>query len=473
MDSKIIGRKYEQQRLKEALESPNAELIAIYGRRRVGKTYLVRTFFQSEICFDLSGSLNASTEDQLNNFSKQLGSYMATGIRPATPANWREAFEMLEIYITTLQTKGKKVIFFDEMPWLDTMHSGFLGAFDYFWNNWCTKRNDILTIVCGSAASWMIKKIVHTKGGLHNRITHKMRLLPFSLSETKEFFLKKSISLDDYQIAQLYMVMGGVPHYLNAVQRGKSAVQNIDETCFSENGLLRNEFKVLYSSLFKNAERHIAVIRALAGKRAGLTRNEIVEATKFSSGGYLTGVLDELKESGFIGAHRLPNRKAKDMVYRLEDEYSLFYISFIEPNPTAQAGAWAILSNGARWKAWSGFAFESMCFKHIQKIKDALNIGAIYSEQFAWYDRNAGVQIDLLIHRADNCINMCEMKFAQNPFEISADYAKELQKKLIAYRTATSTQKTIFTTMVTTYGIKKNKWSEPYVDAEITLDQLF
>lgn len=473
MEKKIAGRTAEQQILKDLLASPKSELIAIYGRRRIGKTYLVRTVYAKELCFDLSGSLNTPLDIQLTNFALQLGAYMSTGIRPATPANWPEAFTMLETYIGTLPTAHKKVIFFDELPWLDGMHSGFLAAFDYFWNNWCTKRTDIVAVVCGSAASWMIQKIVQNKDGLHNRITRKIRLLPFTLSETKEFLTLKNITLDHYQIAQLYMVMGGVPHYLDAVQRGKSAVQNIDAACFDENGILRNEFEILYHSLFKKAERHISVIRALAKKISGLSRNEIAESAKLNSGGYLTGVLKELEESGFIAAYRLPNRKAKDTVYRLADEYSNFYLRFIEPNPTAKAGAWAILSEGPQWKAWSGYAFESLCLKHIHKMKEALQIGGIYSEHYAWYDRAAGTQIDLLIHRADKCLNLCEMKFAKGPYEITTAYAKELQHKILGYRGATGSQQTIFNTFVTTFGIKQNKWFEQYVDAEITLDQLF
>lgn len=469
----LIGRHEEKRLLREALLSPKSELVALIGRRRVGKTFLVRTVYRQELCFDLSGSLQAPISVQLGNFAKQLGAYMATGIRPATPANWAEAFEMLEVYLGGLPPQTKKVVFFDELPWLDTQHSGFLSAFDYFWNNWCTRRNDIVAVVCGSAASWMIKKIVKDKGGLHNRITCKIRLLPFTLSETKEFFAQKNIPLDHYQIAQLYMVMGGVPHYLEAVQRGKSAVQNIDAACFAENGLLRSEFENLYSSLFKNAGRHIAVIRALAKKKSGLTRNEILQTAQLNSGGYLSGILNELEESGFIASYRLPYRKAKDLVYRLEDEYSNFYLRFIEPNPGAREGAWAVLSEGAQWKAWSGYAFESLCLKHIAKIKQALQIGGLYTQQYAWYDRALGAQIDLLIHRADKCMNLCEMKFAQGPYEITAADAKALQQKIQAYRAATGTNQTIFTTFVTAFGLKPNKWSEQYADAGITLDQLF
>ncbi|MCU0374761.1 MAG: AAA family ATPase, partial [Chitinophagaceae bacterium] len=327
----LIGRQAEKLIMLETLQSDKSELIAIYGRRRVGKTYLIRQVFQNKISFELSGSVDAPMEIQLTNFAKQLDSRMTTGIKLSVPANWPEAFDMLKGYLTKLNKEGKKVIFFDELPWLDTMHSGFLSALDYFWNSWCTKRSDIVMVVCGSAASWMIEKVIQNKGGLHNRITRKIRLLPFTLTETRAFLQYKQIALDEHQIAQLYMVAGGVAYYLDAVQRGKSATQNIDLLCFHENGMLRHEFEQLYHSLFRNAHRHIAIIRALSKKNIGLTRSEIAQAVQMQSGGNLSQILKELEESGFIMASRQPHRKLKDMVYRLTDEYSCFYLRFIEP----------------------------------------------------------------------------------------------------------------------------------------------
>jgi AAA+ ATPase superfamily predicted ATPase len=473
MNAAIAGRKEEQGILLDALHSAKSELIALYGRRRVGKTFLVRTVYERQLCYDLQGSLDAPMEVQLSNFAEQLGKYMAKGIRPASPGSWPEAFTMLETYLGGLRRPDKKVIFFDELPWLDTMHSGFLSALDYFWNNWCTKRTDIVVVVCGSAASWMIRKIVQNTGGLHNRITRRIRLMPFTLAETKEFLSLKRIEMNHYQIALLYMVMGGIPHYLDFVKRGKSAVQNIDAICFDKNGVLRNEFDMLYQSLFKNAERHSAVVRALAKKPSGLNRSEIAKTAGLQSGGHLSDTLKELEESGFIASYPFPQRKLKDTVYRLADEYSHFYLRFIEPRSSAQRGAWALVSQTASWKAWSGYAFESLCLRHVQKIKEALQIGAIYSEEFAWYSRAHRAQIDLLIQRADNCINLCEMKFAGGEYQITAADARALQNKTLAYRTATGATQTIFNTWVTTHGVKADSKYEYLVDASVTLDQLF
>lgn len=469
----IAGRHDERLILKEALTSNKAELIAIYGRRRIGKTFLIRTFYQKELRFELSGSQNAAMDTQLTNFATMLGHYMAIGIPPRTPTSWSEAFSMLARYLEQLPGKGKKVVFFDELPWLDSMHSGFLSAFDYFWNSWCSRRSDIVVVICGSAASWMIQKIIFNKGGLHNRITRRIKLLPFTLSETEVFLRNKEIKLDRYQIVLLYLVMGGVPHYLDQIRPGKSATQNIDDLCFSAQGALRDEFEKLYSSLYHNAQAHIEVVRALGAQRKGLTRTEIVTATKLTSGGYLSGILHELEESGFIASYLPLNKKTKDAVFRLTDEYSLFYLKFIEKRRSAGSGTWALLSSKSTWQAWSGYAFETLCLKHVNKIKMALQIGSVYTEESAWYDKTEGAQVDLVIDRADRCVNLCEMKFSENPFTVTPRYAKDLKHKSLAYKSAMKTRKTIFTTLVTTFGVKPNEHSAQYVDNEVTMEDLF
>lgn len=469
----IAGREEEIAIMQETLKSKKAELMVIYGRRRVGKTFLTRTFFKDHLCFELSGSQKASMETQLFNFANALGKFMNAGIMPRSPVNWPEAFVMLGDYIERLPAEGKKVVFFDELPWLDTMHSGFLSAFDYFWNAWCTRHSNVIVVICGSAASWMINKIIFNKGGLHNRVTRQIKLLPFTLAETQAFFKLKNIKLDQYQITQLYMVMGGIPHYLEEVKAGKSATQNIDDICFAAQAPLRQEFNKLYQSLYDNAHIHMDIIRALSERRTGLTRNEIVEQAKLKSGGYLTSVLNELEESAFISAYIPLHKKVKDALYRLTDEYSLFYLKFIEKTQSYEKGTWALLSSRSSWKAWSGYAFENLCLKHIKKIKIALQIGSIYSEQSAWYDKVEGAQIDLVIDRADRCVNICEMKFSEGPYTITAKYAKELQHKVMAYRNSIKTNKTIFTTLVTTYGIKENEYSAQYVDSSVVLGELF
>jgi uncharacterized protein len=312
----IAGRVEEIEIFNTLLASQKAELLAVYGRRRVGKTFLIREFFKPYLCFEFSGTVNTTAKKQLFNFTDVLQKYSGSKKAIATPIHWQEAFVLLTQYLEKIQNTKKKVIFFDELPWLDTMHSGFLAAFDYWWNSWCTKRKNVLVVICGSAASWMINKIINNKGGLHNRVTKEINLLPFTLAETKEFFTLKKIKLDDYQIAQIYMAMGGVPLYLDAVERGKSMIQNIDSICFATKGLLRNEFDKLYTALYNNAHIHISIIRALSSKQMGLYRNELVRLAKLKSGGYITGILNELEESGFITSYIPLNKKLKDKIYR-------------------------------------------------------------------------------------------------------------------------------------------------------------
>jgi hypothetical protein len=308
-------------------------------------------------------------------------------------------------------------------------------------------------------------------------VTRKIRLLPFTISETELYLKARKIKLDRYQVLQLYMVMGGIPHYLKEIEKGESAAQAIDRVCFTKDGLLHDEFKTLYTSLFENARNHMNVIRVLARKNSGLTRNEIIESSKLTSGGGATQLLEELMESGFIKPYIPFDRTAKDAIYRLTDEYSLFYIKFIENSRSVGSGTWIRYSTGASWKSWSGYAFESICMKHTPLMKRALGIENVYTETSVWRcspeNGQPGAQIDLLIDRRDQCINVCEMKFSVNEFEVTKSYAKELQSKIRIFRERTKTRKTIFLTIVTTYGVKNIMNYARIVENEVTMDALF
>ena len=296
---KIIGREDELALLSKVIKSEEAELLAVYGRRRVGKTFLIRNAFQKQLVFEFSGIHHATLVQQLENFSDTL-SRSLDNLPLAKPATWIQAFKMLTDYLTPIIKKQKKVIFFDELPWINTPRSGFLPAFENFWNIWASRQKNLVVVICGSAASWMIQKVINNRGGLHNRVTRKIRLLPFTISETDAFLSSRKVKLDKYQVLQLYMVMGGIPQYLKEIEKGESAIQAIDRICFTKDGLLFEEFKNLYNSLFDNARYHMDVIRALAGNKTGLTRGEIIERCKLSSGGGATQLLEELTESGFI-----------------------------------------------------------------------------------------------------------------------------------------------------------------------------
>jgi AAA+ ATPase superfamily predicted ATPase len=473
----IIGREEEKAKLKDTLTSKEAELVAVYGRRRVGKTFLIRQFYSKQLICEFSGVHHASVQEQLENFRNVIAQIIGSPIPPAMPKTWTEAFSLLINFAGPLIKQQKVVIFFDEFPWLGSPKSGFLSAFEYFWNSWGSRQSNLIVAICGSAASWMIQKIVNNKGGLHNRITTKIRLLPFSLYEASAYLKSRSVGLDQYQTLQLYMAMGGIPHYLREVKKGESATQTIDRLCFTKDGLLTTEFNNLYASLFEAAERHVMVIKALAAKPSGLTRKEIIEECRLVSGGGTTKLLDELLESGFIHFYLPFQKNVNEAIYKLADEYSLFYLKFIENSRATGKGSWMKKAASQSWKSWSGIAFENICLKHAGQIKDAVGISGIYTEESAWRSKTGqsvdGAQIDLLIDRGDVSINICEMKFSTEEFVIDKSYATALQRKLAVFKAQTKTKKTLFLTMVTTYGTRENTYSTGLVQNEVTMDDLF
>jgi len=473
---KFIGRETEKSILKEALDSNAPELIALFGRRRVGKTFLVRQYFVDRLVFEFTGTRDAKLSQQLQNFTKALGKAAGNDKLYRVPNNWSEAFDLLTHFVTPKLKIGKAVVFLDEFPWLNTHKSGFLSAFDYWWNSWGNTQSNLVVVICGSAASWMIRNVVNNRGGLHNRITRKLRLVPFTLYEMAQYLQAKHINLEKYHILQLYMVMGGIPHYLQEIKKGESATQAIDRICFTEGGLLNDEFRNLYYSLFDDASRHLAVIRALAKNKTGLTRNQIMAESGLSSGGTVTGLLEELIESGFVTAWLPYDKKSKDSIYKLADEFTHFYLKFMENNRSHGRGTWQNFSVGQSWRSWSGVAFERICLKHIPQLKKALGIAAVYTEESAWRHlskTSKGAQIDLLIDRRDFAINICEMKFAENVFVIDKAYCNELEGKSNIFKEATGTKKSLFLTMVTTFGVQRNEYATRSVQAEVTIDALF
>lgn len=470
----LIGREAEQQILQATLNSSEAEMLALIGRRRVGKTFLVNSFYNERISFSITGIQNAKLPLQLQNFAYELAT--RTGEKMQTPSDWMDAFVRLINYLETIQNDEKQVIFFDELPWLASPRSGFLQALSFFWNSWAVKQN-IVVVICGSAASWMIQKVINHKGGLYNRVTKRIYLEPFNLYETEQFLKTKHVFLDRYQIIQIYMAMGGIPHHLKEVKAGKSAAQNINDICFSKNGLLRDEFPRLYASLFDDAAQHIAVIKTLASKWQGFTRAEIIQMAHLPNGGSTKRILEELAYSGFITAYRPFGKKKKEMRYRLTDEYSLFYLKFIEDRTLNDQDLWQKWSQTAQFKTWSGYAFESICLKHSFQIKKALGISGIYTESSVFYkkgeDKQQGVQIDLLIDRNDHVINLFEMKFYNATWSFSKADAQKIRQKIATFQELTQTSKQVFMSLVTTFGIQENEHSIGLIQQVLSLDDLF
>jgi len=476
MKNIVIGRQEEKIILEKALQSPEAEMVAVIGRRRVGKTYLIRSIYKNQIKFQMTGILKGTRKEQLQHFTDRMNFHFKPVLPFTLPKNWMAAFQMLTLYLDSQKFQEKIVLFFDELPWIATHKGGFLKAFGLFWNSWASEQS-IVVVICGSAASWMIQKVVRNKGGLHNRITRRIQLQPFTLAETKAFFKSRSINLDHYHIIQLYMAMGGIPHYLKEVEKGQSAAHNIDRIFFSTNSLLREEFDSLYPALFENAELHIKVIKTLAAKWQGLTRKEILQQSKLPNGGTFTKVLEELKHSGFISPFYTFGKQITGIRYRLTDEYSLFYLKFIDNKRLEEKGMWKKFSQTQTYKIWSGFAFENVCLKHIPPIKKALSIGGVYSETSTYRSQQKeelpGIQIDLLIDRNDYVINLFEIKFYNTPFILTKAYAKEVRTKMAIFKANTSTLKQLFVTFLTTFGIHPNEYSTGLIDQALTMDVLF
>lgn len=474
MEPILVGRKAEIKTLRKLHKSTRSEFVAIYGRRRVGKTYLIKELFKDQFTFQMTGLSRPDFQLQLNNFYIALGKYDSSIKNQPKPTNWLDAFQLLETYLEK-STAPRKVIFIDELPWMDTPKSDFLTALEHFWNAWAYYRNDVLLIVCGSATSWMINELINNHGGLHNRVTKRLALAPFTLQETEEFLRQKGCVYDRYQIVQLYMAVGGIPFYLEQIEPSKSIPQNIDTLFFREGGELRTEFPNLYQSLFKKHERHVLVIEALATKSKGLDRKAITQLTGLSSGGTLSKILKELEECGFIKKYLPFGKKSRSSLFQLTDPYSLFYLQFVQNSKAYGEGTWLAQLDLPKWRAWSGYAFEYVCLYHLSAIKKALGINGIYVEVSSWKSHTAknGAQVDLVLDRRDRVITLCEIKFSQETFTITKSYASNLKNKIATFRQETATKRSIFLTFITTFGLTTNQYTMSLVQNSLTLDDLF
>ncbi len=471
----LIGRVEEQKLLNDCMKSSESKLVTIYGRRRVGKTFLIRNYFGKSIKFEISGLHKGDFYDQLNHVFETLKEHGYDASKEDYPDTWMQAFDLIKKYINKLKGKGKKVIVFDEMPWFDTPRSKFLMAFENFWNSFCTKRTDLVVVICGSAASWIIKKIVKNKGGLHNRHSEKIALYPFTLRESEAFLKHKNIKFSRYDILQLHMITGGVPLYLDKVRRGEGLVQFIDRTCFQQNGFFLDEYNELLSSLFDKSERHALILKTLANKKSGFDRTTLASKVKMSSGGSFTELIDELVYSGFVSSYVPFGGSKNNLIYRLSDAYVSFYYHYLVSNNDV-GKSWKTKSISPSWNAWAGIAFEQICFSHQEQILKALNLQAIECNVAPWSVKTSkdGAQIDLLIDRNDRIINLCEIKFSKGTFEINKAYAMNLRNKMqLLSQHKLARQKAIFLTMITTFGVKQNMYANELVDNDVLADYLF
>ena len=471
----IIGRKAEKQRLEDLYESQSAEFLVIYGRRRVGKTYLIRQHYEDRFAFVTTGMYKQNKSTQLAQFAIALSEYFDTDI--PTPPTWLEAFACLKKCLKNC-TLTRKLIFIDEISWFDTGDGDFVAALEWFWNGWASSENDIFLIVCGSATSWITDTLLANKGGLFNRVTCQIYLQPFSLNETEQYLLSKSINWSRYDITECYMVLGGIPFYLKQLEPNLSYTSNIDNLFFRHNGKLKDEFDHLYNSLFNNAPFYIKIVEALSNHPNGITRNELSREAKIARNGNLSKALRDLVNCNCIRAFNFYGKSRNGVMYQLSDYFTMFYFRFIRVHYGRDEHFWSNTIDNPSRRTWAGLMFEQVCKDHITLIKRAIGISGVLSEQSAWYVRpsedgaNRGAQIDLLISRRDRVINICEMKFSINEFTIDKDYEMSLRNKIGAFREATKTHDALNLTMITTYGVKNNSHSG-IVQSQVTMDDLY
>jgi AAA+ ATPase superfamily predicted ATPase len=477
-DNRIIGREYEQHILKNICEEKEARLVAVYGRRRVGKTYLVKYFFEEKFDFFYTGSFETSMKVQLSLFANALKEY--SGRTQTPPKNWFEAFEQLKKYLLTLRKK-RIVVFLDELPWMETPKSNFLTAFSHFWNTWASTYDGLKLVVCGSATSWMLDKVIGDKGGLYGRSSRSIYIAPFNLYEVEKFLLqRKGIFWNRYQILEAYMIFGGIPYYLDMLEKGLPFELNIDNLFYRHGAPLRTEYEFLFRSLFKSSNTYRQVVETVAKKNKGLTLKEIKEELNIGDGGTLSIVLDNLCKCDFIRKYSAYGKKEQGSLYQLTDLFCLYHHKFLGNRTGLDEHYWSNINEGVR-RAWTGYAFEQVCLHHINQIRGKLSIKGVLTNICSWSmakhtDKDGtewpGAQIDLLLCRGDHVIDVCEMKYCQSLFILSGEYEKKIRERNEAFVHFNKTNDAIHTILVTTYGLKENKYSGRFY-ATVTMDDLF
>ena len=471
----MIGRKHEVAILEELLRSESAEFLAITGRRRIGKTYLIDTYYGDHFCFSMTGIQDQGSHEQLVNFGVRLAQYDGTG-EPRVPETWQWAFVALRRYLEDLPTDRKHVLFLDELPWIAASDRTFVQMLAHFWNDYLSKQSHFILVICGSATAWITQKILGDPGGMHNRVTRHLHLAPFTLSEARTYLASRRIEPSDTDLARIYMALGGVPYYLKGIRRGDSFVTAIDRLCFQPTGALFREYGNLFAALFRNASAHEMIITALAQHPEGLSRTALSAATKLRSQSVMAKTLEELTASDFIILELRHGGKKRGARYRLLDEFCLFYHRFMATASAGERIDWLAVAQLPRYRSWSGVAFELLCRKHVSRITAALGISGMHTWAGPLHlppnDDEAGIQIDLLIDRPDATVNLCEMKFYAEPFLLDKSAALELLRKKARLRDYFKGRKQIVVTLVTNHSVVDGKWLREVVDKEITLAEL-
>lgn len=472
----MVGREEQTKAMKDAIKAKKSSFIAVTGRRRVGKTYLIREVYQQNFCFTVTGIQNADLQAQINNFVQKIAEYNKDLLVLGNINDWQKVFFVFKNYLKSLPKNKKQVIFIDELPWIVTPKSGFVQLLAHLWNDYLSQEKHFILVVCGSATSWITHNIVNDKGGFHNRISIPIHLKPFTLAETNEFLKSKNLNFTPSGISEIYMIFGGLPYYLEQMQRGESVAKAIERICFSETGILKYEYNNLYKALFTNWENHEAIVACLAKSHYGLTREAIIEKSKVTAGGPYTRAMNDLILTGFVEEFQPFGKKKRGSVYRLVDEFSVFYHQFMKGNEKKDASVWQIISNSQKYKIWRGYAFETLCIKHVNEIKNALGIKNVYTETSSFSKKGAnntnGFQLDLIIDRKDATINLCECKFYESNFSITKKYAQEIKQRKTAFAEETTTKKMLVNTFIANEDLLENEHSLEVVDVFINVKEL-
>ena len=483
MKELIIARK-EEQRVLQSLKNENtAQFLAVYGRRRVGKTFLIREFFEDSFSFKHTALSPLELKDinpdalykaQLAEFKKSLVRYGHNNDNLIT--DWFEAFDRLRELIESKRTREKAIVFIDEMPWLDTPRAGFISALEHFWNDYGSGKHNLLLIVCGSSTTWMLDKLIHNQGGLYGRTTKEMHIHPFTLSECEEYYKSRGIMMDRYDILQSYMILGGVAYYMSYMEKGRSLAQNIDSLFFCQGGRLEDEYNKLFTSLFGENDKYQKIVEFLSKSRYGATQDEIANAVGMSRGGTLSKMIKALVKSDLVISYYDFKGSNKEANYKLTDLFCLFYLNFVRKHPTTNQTFWQDNQNSPKLNAWRGLAFEDVCFVHQNEIRHALGIGGVHTEIYPWRNESTtagkGAQIDMIIDRADRVMNVCEIKFTIGEFTIDKNYDAALRNKIATVMELTRGRRNPQMTLITTYGLKDNQYSNR-IQRIVTMNDLF
>lgn len=478
--STIIGREKEKKELEKLYNSRYPEFVAVYGRRRVGKTFLISEYFNNSFSFSHSGlspiemndTPNSKLQMQLNSFYNSLVKY---GLKKTkTPQNWLDAFLLLEELLES-KKEDRLLVFLGEIQWFDTPKSYFTTALESFWNGWASKKN-IMLIVCGSSTSWIMNKLINNHGGLYDRITYQIELSPFTLKECKDYLNSMNIRMSNYDIVQSYMAVGGIPYYLHYFDEELSFPKNIDNLFFDKKAKLKDEYDRMFSSVFSNPEQMKRLVKCLFTKKVGLTRKELLDKLNIQSSGQITEQLEALISSDIIIKYYSFGESKREQLYKIVDPFCLFYLNFVDNNKNNSVSYFESIYNSSKANSWKGVAFENVCFNHIDQIKDALKISGVSSYETLWAkkgnEEEIGTQIDLILDRADNVIDLCEVKFYNDLYSLNKDDYLKIERRKNIISSMVPKRKIIHSILITSYGLKKNEYSNAFVKT-ITIDDLF